>query len=99
MTKANDKTRSEAQTLINKRLKMAFGLSAALLILFLGYGILLWAPEKISGSVIYGRVTLLVFTSIAVVILGVIAAGIYTWWANTKLDPELKKLRETYNVE
>jgi uncharacterized membrane protein (DUF485 family) len=96
---------SRAQTIsavtkvAGKRMKIAFGLSGFLLIINVGYVYLMMASEAISNATVYGSINLFSFASILTCILGVMVAGFYTWWANTKLDPEMDKLREQYNAE
>ncbi len=85
--------------LISKRLKMAFGLSLFLLVLYTIYSSLLGVDVSISSQKISGNVNLIVFVSLFVVVAGVAVAGIYTWWANTILDPQLKEMREKYDAE
>jgi uncharacterized membrane protein (DUF485 family) len=89
----------KVNSLISMRLRVAFGLSVFLLVLYLGYAFLLGAPDKISAAPVSGELSLIVMISILVVIFGVCVAGIYTWWANTKLEPELKKIREKLNAK
>jgi uncharacterized membrane protein (DUF485 family) len=85
--------------LIRKRIIMAFGLSALLLVIYTAYCYMLGAPTDVSNTKVSGTINLVVFLSLFTVVAGICIAGLYTWWANTILDPQLDDLREKYDTE
>ncbi len=82
--------------LLHRRTCWSFGLSAYVLLFFTMYvSGMAFAPEFMAIPVWDGAATNIgIVVACFVVVNGFLAAGIYTWWANTRLDRMKKELIE-----
>ena len=81
---------AQLQRAIRSRIRLAFGLSGLLLTGFLGYLLLLSigaGPAAVDAP--FG-LNLIVFASLSLVVLGIVASGVYVYWANRYLDPRIR---------
>ncbi|MBL4871397.1 MAG: DUF485 domain-containing protein [Robiginitomaculum sp.] len=82
--------------LVQMRARVIWPLSTFLVMALAGNLYLMSSGAALGSTTVFkgGTITIAIVYSICLVFFGAFIAGFYVWWANTKLDPLMKQVRE-----
>ncbi len=86
------------ETLVRERTAFGWGLSIAMLIIYLGFIFLVaFAPGVMAMKVGGGEISLGILLGLCVIVFAVLLTGLYVWRANGRFDALTRNLRRTEN--
>lgn len=94
LSKDERKQLQDITPFVKQRVSISLALSSILLLGYVLYAYLLTGDGALGGQKVWGEMTLVIIASVAMVVLGVLTAGIYTWWCRNRLDPNMNRIRE-----
>lgn len=89
---ADDAAR-ELDALAGRRLRIALGLTAAMMIVYFGFVLLIAFDKPLMGRLLTDGLSLGILLGVLVIIATWIITWIYVAWANRRYEPAIRRLR------
>ncbi|MGS2722205.1 DUF485 domain-containing protein [Porticoccus sp. GXU_MW_L64] len=87
------------QKLIKRRQRVSYLLSSSVLVIYLAYNLLAaYLPDTMTLKVGESHMTSGVLATLVIIVLMVIASSIYTFWANTRFDPQKDRILKEMGI-
>jgi uncharacterized membrane protein (DUF485 family) len=88
----------EFRALVAQRWLVSLVLTAVLLIVYFGFILILAFDKTVFAQKIGEHVTLGIPVGVGVIVAAWLLTGIYVYWANTRYDTTVKRIREKMGV-
>lgn len=84
---------SELRALAARRWRIAIVLTAAMMATYFGFILLVAYGKSTAGALVAPGLSLGILLGALVIVVAWAVTGIYVWWANSRYDVELERLR------
>ena len=88
----------EFKELVSTRLKVSLALTAAMFVVYFGFILVLAYNKDALAQKIGEHVTIGIPIAIGVIIFAWVLTGIYVWWANSRYDSVVQRMRSQLRV-
>ena len=89
-----DETR--LQTLARRRLNVALGLTATMIVVYFGFILLIAFDKPLLATTVVPGLTLGILLGALVIVISWLLTWVYVRWANLTYDPELHELKKSH---
>ena len=86
--------RARLMALSQRRWRVAASLTAAMLAVYFGFILLIAYQKPLLGRLVAPGLSVGILLGALVIVATWLLTWIYVWWANTRYDEELRRLRE-----
>lgn len=85
-----------SQELHSRRWKVALSLTAAVVVVYFGFILLIAYRKDFMGQLVTGGLSVGILLGALVIVVSWLLTWVYVRWANTTYDAEMKRLREMH---
>lgn len=85
---------SDLHALAARRWRIAIGLTAAMIVTYFGFLLLVAYDKELLGSLVTKGLSVGIVIGALLIVFAWILTGIYVRWANRRYDPELARLKK-----